>query len=139
MREIVPLGAGTLVIGCAAVLFLSCRTAARNDRDDSQRLEELTRELQALIQPPSCSSVTVCRVIPVGAKPCGGPWRYVAYSTVNTDSIKLANVAARLENLESNLNKRTGLSSDCSLVSPPVLDCVAGTCAVSPPSAGVRR
>lgn len=128
-----------LILGCAAGLQISCKTAGRSNGNDARRLGELREELQALVQPPSCSAVTQCRVIPVGAKPCGGPWSYQIYSTATSDSATLARAVARYNALEADINRRTGRASDCTFVTPPVLGCLSGRCGVASGTTGTIR
>jgi hypothetical protein len=75
-----------------------------------------------------CSEPGQCRFVPVGSKPCGGPWSYLLYSTVTTDSTALALAAQRYNAAEAQLKRQLGRVSDCSFVPPPKPDCVQGLC-----------
>lgn len=66
--------------------------------------------------------------MPLGAKPCGGPWRYVVFSTATADSVRLVAAAAEHTVLEAEQNRRTGAVSDCRFVAAPTLSCSRGYC-----------
>lgn len=95
-------------------------------------LQDLRSELMAFIGEPTCSETGQCRALPFGAKPCGGPWSYLIYSTATSDSVQVTEAAERYAAYERALNRREGRVSDCSFVSPPVLDCVNGRCDTVP-------
>ena len=119
----------------------SCRavgrspSAAKTTVGDSTGLQQLREAALRRLGRPSCSARSNCRVIPVGSKPCGGPWSYAVYSTATTDSAALAVAVQRYNAAEAELNRKLGRVSDCSFVAPPKLDCVDGMCAPasSPP------
>jgi hypothetical protein len=76
----------------------------------------------------ACSSPAVCRTLPLGSKPCGGPRRYLVYSLDVTDSARLAADAARYNQAEARRNREEGLVSDCSMLLPPQVSCVSRKC-----------
>ena len=51
--------------------------------------------LGAAIGPATCSSTDECKTIGIGAKACGGPGGYLAWSTRDTDADKVRSLAAR--------------------------------------------
>ena len=69
--------------------------------------------------------------MPLGAKPCGGPWSYVVYSVATTDSVRLAAVVKEYTTYQADLNRKQGLVSDCQFLPPPTIDCVGGQCATN--------
>lgn len=91
-------------------------------------VNELRREVLALIADKSADNVQQCLVLPLGHKPCGGPAEYVAVSTKGKDQAALLkkleayNQAAEAENL------RLGLMSDCAVVPKPQVQLVNGQC-----------
>ena len=82
----------------------------------------------ALVSKPRCERVDQCRAAPLGAKPCGGPWSYVVFSTATTDSVRLAKAAAEYTALEVDQNRRAGVVSECQFVTAPKLSCSQGYC-----------
>lgn len=77
-----------------------------------------------MIGDAACRDDSQCRVMPLGAKPCGGPEAYVAYSTARTDERQLEALASRYREARSARNQRLGLVSDCSVVPEPAVRCV---------------
>jgi hypothetical protein len=109
-------------------VVIACRATAQRATSDTEQLGELRAGVRALIGDPTCMLARQCRAAPFGAKPCGGPWSYIIYSTATIDSAAFADAVARYNALEDELNRREGRVSDCRLVSPPQLDCVNGRC-----------
>lgn len=91
-------------------------------------VNELRREVLALIADKGADNVQQCLVLPLGHKPCGGPAEYVAVSTKGKDQAALLkkleayNQAAEAENL------RLGRMSDCAVVPKPQVQLVNGQC-----------
>jgi hypothetical protein len=85
---------------------------------------ELRREIERLIGDAACRDDGQCRALPLGAKPCGGPEAYVAWSTASTDARQLEALAARYREARSARNQRLGLVSDCAVVPEPPVRCV---------------
>jgi hypothetical protein len=95
-------------------------------------LPDLRAEVMRLIGDASCNDVSQCRTIAFGAKPCGGPWQYLVYSTAITDSTALAAAVARYNAREAEINRAEGRMSDCAFVAPPNLARVNGRCVAAP-------
>ncbi|MGH8542103.1 MAG: hypothetical protein ACREX3_00310 [Gammaproteobacteria bacterium] len=111
----------------AVLLALGCRPAPPPPPEPPD-LAAQRPDVLAHIGEPRCDRVDQCRAMPLGAKPCGGPWRYVVYSTLTTDSAVLASAAAEYTALEAEQNRRTGAASDCRFVAAPSLSCSHGYC-----------
>ncbi len=118
---------GLSATGCHA----TARPAAnvKVGADDTTRLGELRQAVASRVGTTRCVDRSQCRAMPLGSKPCGGPWSYVVYSTATTDSGALALAVQRYNVADAELNRKLGRVSDCSFVSPPKLDCVLGFCA----------
>jgi hypothetical protein len=101
-------------------------------RPSDGTLAEFHTEVMRLVGDATCSDVSQCRTIAFGAKPCGGPWQYLVYSSAITDSAALTAAVARYNAKESELNKSEGRVSDCALVAPPRLARVNGRCVAAP-------
>lgn len=69
-----------------------------------------------------------CRMVPLGAKACGGPQDYLIYSTAMSDERKLQELARQYAEAEEKYNRVTGAVSTCSYVMPPELGLKAGKC-----------
>ena len=108
-------------------------TASRPAPDPASQaapsLDSLRTAVHRLVAEPVCESVQDCRAIAFGAKPCGGPWSYLVYSVRATDSARLAQMVARYNEREEELNREEGRMSDCAFVTEPELVCREGLCA----------
>ncbi len=107
------------------VSFSSGCDSNSHGRDDLARLEA---EILTLIGDASASDVTFCKQIAFGSKPCGGPWKYLAYSTALTDSTELIEKVERYSSWETDINEREGGVSDCAFVIPPGVELASGAC-----------
>jgi hypothetical protein len=112
------------LLACAALA--SCaQTPPPAAQPESARL---AKELQALIGPAACTSDSQCRTQAVGAKACGGPSGYVAWSVQGTDARALTELAARQSAAQRRELDASGLRSNCAMAIDPGAACVAGRC-----------
>ena len=92
--------------------------------------------VQALIGDAACSADAQCATIGVGAKACGGPEAYVAWSTTRTDPQALRTAVQRQADAVRSEQAAKGMVSTCSMARDPGAFCdigpaasgVAGTC-----------
>lgn len=83
-----------------------------------EELNSLKTEIENLSSTSICGDTFECKFIAFGSKPCGGPWSYLLYSTsINTE--RLENLVEEFNEKEANFNKKWGIASDCSFVTPP--------------------
>jgi len=85
-------------------------------------------QITGLIGKAECTSDQQCQVLPVGARPCGGPASYLAWSNARTSGAELQALAARHRSEQQASNTRSGMVSDCRAIAPPAAACRAGTC-----------
>ena len=80
---------------------------------------------RALIGDAACDDDSQCRTIAVGAKGCGGPEYYLAWSTRRTDTAALE--AAAKDDAAAQRTRVTGprMRSDCRWVTDPGAYCAA--------------
>ncbi len=114
------------------LLFLGCglnESSKENTQDeDIQELEALCSQIENIIGDASSDDPADCRVIGFGAKPCGGPWSYLVYSVIDTDTL-LLKAKVELHYLkEDAYNHKWGVCSDCVAIGPPRLICEDGHC-----------
>ncbi|MCV2360726.1 hypothetical protein LNV08_17275 [Paucibacter sp. TC2R-5] len=85
----------------------------------------LLRQIQTEIGEASCDGPQQCHSSAVGAKPCGGPDSYLAWSSKSTDATKLQSLLEqhRATRLAENLHSST--SSNCAIVTDPGAHCIA--------------
>lgn len=119
----------------ASATLASCAqtppTAATAPEPESQRL---SRELQALIGTAACTADSQCSSLAVGAKACGGPAGYLAWSSVGTDAARVKDLAARLTAAQQREIAASGLRSNCMFVADPGAVCQAGRCELATPA-----
>jgi hypothetical protein len=97
-----------------------------------ERLETLRGEIEEEIGEAKASDVAACRTLPLGAKPCGGPWTYLVYSAEASDSTRLAELAAEYHDVNAEWNEACELASDCMMVGPPDVTLENGRCVAAP-------
>ena len=85
-------------------------------------------QIRSLIGGAECSSDNQCRILPVGARPCGGPVSYLAWSTAKTDESRLQALAERHKTEQQASNTASGRMSTCIAIAPPAVACRAGAC-----------
>lgn len=91
-------------------------------------LQEVRAEIDSVIGNAQANTLSQCRLLPLGSRPCGGPSSYVAYSTAVTDSSALAELAGIYRSLMERRNEETGAFSTCEMLSPPDLALEGGRC-----------
>lgn len=69
-----------------------------------------------------------CRAIALGEKPCGGPERYLVYSTLAADEARLQALVERYNAAAAQLARDQDLVSDCQVIEPPELGLEGGFC-----------
>lgn len=120
-----------------ALLTLSgCATATEPAPAPTSASAQLRQELQTLIGEPRCDSDAQCKTVGVGQKACGGPTRYLAWSTRTTDRATLEATAARLVAADKTANEKSGRVSNCMAVVDPGAVCRANRCQLADPLAG---
>lgn len=108
-------------------LLLACLVASACSHATPGESKSLS-ELRAIGRAAACSSDQQCKTLPVGAKSCGGPESYMAYSTASVSTEKAASLAARYRKEREAENQASGLASDCRFLMDPGAQCRAGTC-----------
>ena len=79
--------------------------------------------IRALIGDAACDSDAQCRTLAMGAKACGGPEYYLAWSTKRTDAAALRDAVAGDGAVRRPEPPRPGVRSDCALVTDPGAYC----------------
>lgn len=97
-----------------------------------QQMDQLMVQMTEIIGDANCTDNNQCANLAIGAKPCGGPSSYRVYSSLNTDTQKLADLAQRFKALNKRYNKESGLMSDCMMTMPPAIACIKNTCQAIP-------
>ena len=91
----------------------------------------LLARIEAEVGDAACTSSAQCRTLPIGAKACGGPARWMAWSTTTGRADQLLAWSAQLADLQRRRFEATGMMSTCSIVPDPGAVCQAGRCVLS--------
>lgn len=95
--------------------------------------------LRNMTMDSSCSSDAQCHTVGVGARACGGPAAYLAYSTAGGASVeKVSAVAAEHSRAQAAELARRGEAGVCSVVTDPGATCVAQVCKLRTPASDPR-
>jgi len=93
-------------------------------------------KIRALIGNAACSDSVQCHTLAIGARPCGGPQAYLAWSSAHTDGAALAVLGAQFRQEREAAIAASGEMSTCQFLPDPGALCRAGTCQLNPPGAG---
>ena len=85
-------------------------------------------QLRQAVGDAACSGDAQCRTLAWGAKACGGPERWVAWSTQRSDGAALEALAQRHAAERRSEQERKGMVSTCNVVPDPGARCVAQRC-----------
>lgn len=99
-----------------------------NEQDDFARLDAMKTDARALARADGCATSGQCRSAPLGAKPCGGPWEYLVYCSVSTDSAALYRQLDAVRQFEDSLNRHYHRASTCDLAIPPQMRVEGSVC-----------
>ncbi|NYE64122.1 hypothetical protein FHW58_005357 [Duganella sp. 1224] len=131
----------TLRLAAASLLLLTACAGARQTTpmpDNSSA--GLWQQIQAANSNLACDSDSQCHTIGTGAKACGGPENYIAWSSKNDNGAKLKSLVELHSAARRADNNSQGMMSTCIAISDPGATCRAGTCVlntqdVAPPPA----
>jgi hypothetical protein len=84
----------------------------------------------------ACDADDQCHTIGVGRKACGGPERYLAWSSKNSDGTRLHALVAEHTAARRAEDVKNGMMSTCSVVLDPGAACSAGHCVLRATNGG---
>jgi hypothetical protein len=123
-------GLPAFVLACAACSGVAQTTApapeAKNGTPAPQT-DTLAR-IHTLVGTPACSSDAQCRSLALGAKACGGPEGYLAWSTASTPEAELRALGDIHHAERRAAHAAAGRVSNCRFQPDPGAVCRAGTC-----------
>ena len=131
MRRL-ALRAGGLILALTPAFVLGDEMASSASSDE-QALKAVRSEIVRLIGEPRCANLVHCRVLALGARPCGGPSEYLAYSSLTANRETLEAKAYEYSFLEEEVNRSKGAVGSCEVLPPPRATCVDGRCTLSSP------
>jgi hypothetical protein len=131
---------------CIAILFflaLTGRAFGNGDHkendisvktvEDLKSLQvKLKAEIKSEIGEAKCSEDSQCKVLAIGANPCGGPESYQVYSEIDTDIDRLTSLAKRYKILRKTLHAKTGAMGACMVIPQPLAQCKSNRCIAVP-------
>lgn len=85
-------------------------------------------EIRKLIASPACTDSSQCHSLPIGARACGGPEYYLAWSSASTNADQLRALGEHYKAERQAEDKASGRVSDCRYAMDPGAVCNAGTC-----------
>lgn len=95
-------------------------------------------QLRALIGTAACGDNSQCHSLPVGARACGGPEAYLAWSSTATSADALQALAGRYKAQRQAKIAASGEMSDCRFFADPGAVCRTGTCQPGAGAAGAQ-
>ena len=128
---------GSLALAAMAIALAACvhaapATAADPPARPAPAASSLSREgsgpalhaqVQRLIGRAACDSDAQCRTLPLGARACGGPETYVAWSVLGTDQAALQRAGERYGQWQAQQQARSGTMSICMVEIDPGAVC----------------
>ncbi|WP_372762272.1 hypothetical protein [Pseudoalteromonas sp.] len=97
-------------IATSLLLLSGCASTTSNDQQAS--LVTLNSQLNDIVSNNSCTASFQCKVLEVGARACGGPSKYVVYSTLNSPQERAEQIAQQITKKQQAQNSIEGLT-DC--------------------------
>lgn len=84
----------------------------------------------------ACDGPAQCHSIAIGAKACGGPDGYLAWSSKRTDEKKLRSLIEQHAFVRKQENLRNNMASTCVFETNPGATCQAARCSLRPRGSG---
>jgi hypothetical protein len=88
----------------------------------------LVAQMRAQIGTAACAESSQCKTVPLGARACGGPEGYLAYSTAATPPAPLQALAERYAQQRRAEQAAAGMMSTCQMMVDPGAVCQASVC-----------
>lgn len=121
-------GAAATPAGAQAV---ATATTPATPADASAESSALANQLRQAIGDAACSSDAQCHTLAWGTKACGGPERWVAWSSMKSDDATVRRLAEQYGAARRADHLRTGGLSTCSIVADPGARCVTQRCVLA--------
>ncbi|WP_144290122.1 hypothetical protein [Ideonella sp. A 288] len=90
------------------------------------------RRIEAEIGDAACTSDAQCRTLPIGARSCGGPESWMAWSVASGKADVLKALADDLAVMQRQRNERFGIMSTCQVIPDPGAVCRDRRCVLRP-------
>jgi hypothetical protein len=99
--------------------------------------DDTLARIRTLVGTAACGGDADCHTLGLGARACGGPEAYLAWSSAQTPRAELEALAARYRDERRALDQATGAESTCRFLPDPGAVCRAGACRLGQGDAGV--
>lgn len=106
--------------------FLSCNEIP--ETWDEMDLKQIAIEIHNEVGQARADDISQCRILPIGTKPCGGPWGYLVYSKKESNQKRLETLVDYYDKLDKIRNEEEGRISTCEVATPPILELREGKC-----------
>ena len=127
-----PLTPSRILVRLAGLALLLASSACRSDAPQAPSTATGSAPLLARIEAErgtaACDTDEQCHTIGVGHKACGGPERYLAWSSKHSDGTRLRALVAEHAAARRAEDAKNGMMSTCSVVQDPGATCSAGHC-----------
>lgn len=116
------------------IAFNSCQNSHFfEESNSSTQISEMDLEQTAIaiskeVGEAKADDVSHCDILPIGDKPCGGPWGYLVYSKQASTDSTLKRLVERYNELDKIRNEEDGIMSPCDMAQPPTLTLENGSC-----------
>ncbi|MBQ4834449.1 hypothetical protein J8L70_14455 [Pseudoalteromonas sp. MMG010] len=95
--------------------------------NSNSRLNSLNTQLNEIVSDNECTASFQCKVLEVGARACGGPSKYIVYSTLKTKQEDAEAIANNISAIEKEQNSSL---AECLPVIPVQSLCLAKQCQI---------
>lgn len=117
-----------LLLGsCTDFLFYG-NSDSSTDNISKMTLEEVAKKIDQHVGQAPADRVSQCSILPIGAKPCGGPWGFLVYSKKESSETTLKKLIERYDELDEIRNIEEGRASTCDVAQPPDFTLENGFC-----------
>jgi len=112
----------------AIALALACGAPVHAADDPAAAARAPATAVLTLVGDAACDDDSQCKTLAMGAKACGGPEYYLAWSTKRTDAVALRQATERELTAQRNMLAGPRMNSNCVFVTDPGAYCarVAG-------------
>lgn len=117
----------TFAFSLLLIMFSSCDEISTDNMDDLS-IDEIAQLIDKEVGEAEAENLSICKVLPIGAKPCGGPWGYLVYSEKESNTEKLKLLVERYNELDEIRMKEEGYVSTCDYATEPKLSLENGSC-----------
>lgn len=100
-------------------ILLSCSSSNQTTfEEDKTLLNRLFQEIETISKSEPCTDALDWKFAAYGAKACGGPQGFIAYSK-QIDEAAFLDLLENYRKTAQAFNEKWGIISDCSIASPP--------------------